>query len=85
MYASPNQQNRALLIALAINIGFILAMCIVIAGIGHSWDAMITLALLTIVYVAIVVTGLIRYWRRSRRLDRESREWSEVSASVERE
>jgi len=81
MYASPSQQNRALLTALAVNIGFILAVCIIIAGISRSWEAIVVLLLLTGLYVTIVAAALLR----SHRLSRRHRQWLELSDSTDHE
>lgn len=81
MYASPRQQNRALLTAVAINIGFILAVCIIIAGISRSWESIVVLLLLTGLYVAVVAAVLLR----SHQLSRRHRQWLELSDSTDRQ
>jgi membrane protein implicated in regulation of membrane protease activity len=83
MNVSPSQQNRALLIALAVNVGFVLAMLIAIAAVNHSWDSMPTLLLVAVVYLAILAAGLFRYWRRAHRRIRHAQQWMDSAPDAE--
>jgi O-antigen/teichoic acid export membrane protein len=79
MYASPQQQNRALLLALAINAGFILLMALTIAWMGQAWEALILVLLLVGLYGLVIAALLLRRLRRRHRLTRASRQWLELS------
>ena len=81
MYVSPRQQNRALLLAVLISSGFILLMGLLIAWIGRSWDSLIMVLLLFVLYGVVLGAILVRHWMRRRWLAREGREWADVSGS----
>lgn len=78
MHVSPQQQNRALLTAVAINTGFILLMGLLIAWIGQSRESLVLVLILLSLYVLAVGAVAARYGLRRYRLGRQPRQWPEL-------
>ena len=68
LHPTPRQQNRAMLMAVGLSIGFVLLMCLAIASVMRSRDGLVMVLIVTGI-VAVIACGV---WLNARRHHRKS-------------
>lgn len=66
LHPTPHQQNRAMLMAVGISVGFVLLMCLVIASVMRSRDDL-GMVLVVTGMVAVIACGVWLHARRHHR------------------